>query len=82
MDTCSYATIVGLDKPSLIDEDEEQIEKEEEFERVYNFRYEEPNGTEIPTYSRQLEGTVRRHSTKRKQQREEVNPIKHANWRK
>ncbi|KAI9141564.1 KRI1-like family C-terminal-domain-containing protein [Paraphysoderma sedebokerense] len=63
----SYDQIVGdIDD----DEDEEAVEQAEEFERVYNFRYEEQGGAHLQTFSRNIEGTVRRKDDARKRARE------------
>ena len=44
------------------EEDEEEFERAEDFEHAYNFRYEEPGGLELATFSRRqaLEQTVRK----------------------
>lgn len=47
-------------------EDEEQIEKTEAFEKEYNFRFEEPGGIDIITYSRNPTGVVREKKSKRR----------------
>ncbi|CAD5117170.1 DgyrCDS5972 [Dimorphilus gyrociliatus] len=50
-------------------EEEEQLEKEEKFERKYNFRHEEPNATTITSFPREVEDSLREKSTKRKEKR-------------
>ena len=52
-------------------EEESIIENQEEFERKYNFRYEEPDPEFIKSYPRTLADSVRRKNTKRKEKREE-----------
>lgn len=49
---------------------EEELEKAEEFEAALNFRFEQEGGQQIQTYSRQIEGSLRRTESKRKLQRE------------
>ncbi|KAL1916494.1 uncharacterized protein VTP21DRAFT_5685 [Calcarisporiella thermophila] len=63
----SYQEIVGEHHDT---EDEEQLEEADRFESQYNFRFEEQGATEIMTYSRNVEGSVRRKDDKRKQKRE------------
>jgi protein KRI1 len=41
------------------DDSEEYEEKVDRYEEKYNFRYEEPGGTTLTTYQRNIEGTVR-----------------------
>jgi len=51
-------------------EDEAEVERQDEFERRYNFRFEEPNGATIITHGRVVEGSLRRKDDTRKQARE------------
>lgn len=60
----SYEQIIAEDE-----EDEEAVEKMEEFEEKYNFRFEQPGGDQIVTYSRHVDGSMRREDNKRKEQR-------------
>ncbi|GAB2229152.1 hypothetical protein Droror1_Dr00023288 [Drosera rotundifolia] len=53
-----------------VSEDEEELEKQEDFEREYNFRYEEDAGDRILGHSRFVEGSVRKKENARKRQRE------------
>ncbi|GLD93671.1 hypothetical protein PINS_up002276 [Pythium insidiosum] len=53
------------------DEDAEELEKMEQFEHSYNFRYEEEGSSVIQTYSRQIEDSMRRKDDSRKRKREE-----------
>ncbi|TPX35681.1 hypothetical protein SmJEL517_g01900 [Synchytrium microbalum] len=50
--------------------DEEAVEAADEFETKYNFRFEEEGANEVTTYSRKVEGSVRRTNDARKRQRE------------
>ncbi|XP_058833204.1 protein KRI1 homolog [Topomyia yanbarensis] len=50
-------------------EDEEELEKQEEYERQYNFRFEEPDSEFIKRYPRNVEESVRIDRNKRKEQR-------------
>jgi protein KRI1 len=53
------------------EEDEDAVDKMEEFEEKYNFRYEQPGGDQITTFSRHIEGSMRREpDSKRKSLRE------------
>lgn len=49
--------------------DEEADEQADEFELAHNFRYEQEGGTQIETFSRKIEGSMRREESKRKDQR-------------
>lgn len=51
-------------------EDEEEIEKQEDYEREYNFRFEENAGDRVMGHSRVVEGSVRKKANTRKLQRE------------
>lgn len=51
-------------------EDEEELEKQEEYERQYNFRFEEPDAEYIKRYPRNVEESVRIERNKRKEQRQ------------
>jgi protein KRI1 len=54
---------------TLVSTDEEDVDMQEQFERVYNFRFEEPGGLEIASYPRNIPGSVRRVSDTRKEKR-------------
>jgi protein KRI1 len=60
----SYEEIIAEDE-----DDADAVDKMEEFEEKYNFRYEQPGGDQIVTYSRQIDGSMRREDGKRKEQR-------------
>uniref|UniRef100_A0A2M4AHV0 Protein KRI1 homolog n=1 Tax=Anopheles triannulatus TaxID=58253 RepID=A0A2M4AHV0_9DIPT len=67
--------VQGGDIPSYDDivatsEDEEELEKQEEYERKYNFRFEEPDPEYIKRYPRTVEDTVRIERNKRQEQRQ------------
>ncbi|KAL2527894.1 KRR1 family protein [Forsythia ovata] len=51
-------------------EDEEEIEKQEDFERGINFRFEKNAGDRVMGHSRKVEGSVRKKENARKFQRE------------
>merc|ERR1712137_345678 len=61
----SYDEIIQEDE-----EDQADLVKQDEFEHKYNFRFEEPGGTEIASHPREIDDTVRRKSDKRKKKRE------------
>ncbi|XP_058462564.1 protein KRI1 homolog [Malaya genurostris] len=63
-DVPTYEDIVGTS------EDEEELEKQEEYERQYNFRFEEPDAEFIKRYPRNVEESVRIEKNKRKEQRQ------------
>jgi protein KRI1 len=61
-----YEEIVKEDE-----EDFEALEKAEDFEHTYNFRFEEQGGGIIQTHARQIEDTMRREDDSRKRKRAE-----------
>ncbi|CAI9755825.1 unnamed protein product [Fraxinus pennsylvanica] len=59
-----------VDEDVGFSEDEEEIVKQEDFERGYNFRFEENAGDRVMGHSRKVEGSVRKKENARKVQRE------------
>ncbi|KAL8268920.1 hypothetical protein R6Q59_002718 [Mikania micrantha] len=53
-----------------VSEDEKELEKQEDYERGFNFRHEENTGDIVMGHSRKVEHSVRKMESKRKTQRE------------
>lgn len=69
--TATATATATLDFVGLSDE-EKIIENQEEFERKYNFRFEEPDPEFIKAYPRTIQDSMRREKTKRREKREET----------
>ena len=67
----SYDEIVH-DSDDDLSEDERNVEKQEEFEHKFNFRFEEPDEEFIKRYPRTIKDSLRREDDKRKNKRKEV----------
>ncbi|KAK9865362.1 hypothetical protein WJX84_010677 [Apatococcus fuscideae] len=53
-----------------VDDEEEQLDREEQYEAKYNFRFEEPGAKQVITFPRQLGNSLRKPDDRRKKQRE------------
>lgn len=60
------------DSDENLSEDEQNIERQEEFEYKYNFRFEEPDQEFIKRYPRTLENSLRKKDTRRSEKRAEL----------
>jgi hypothetical protein len=56
--------------PKLDEEDEDAVQKMEEYETEFAFRHQHPDAMKIPSYPREITTSLRKPKTKRKEERE------------
>lgn len=53
----------------VMEDDEEELQKQDEFEQKHNFRFEESGSTKVQTFPREIDDSLRRKKSKRAEQR-------------